>query len=105
MLEDPRVSLFIAEPDGTGKNPSALQRLNLQGTGAIVAPSDKPYEQVKQRYLAQFPRSRMLFGFGDFAIWELHMSDAHLVLGFGHAYHAHSADPREWHHQKPDNKS
>jgi putative heme iron utilization protein len=105
MLEDPRVSLFIAEPDGTGKNPSALQRLNLQGTGAIVAPSDEPYEQVKQRYLAQFPRSRMLFGFGDFAIWELHMSDAHLVLGFGHAYHAHSADPREWHHQKPDNKS
>lgn len=29
VLENLRVSLFIAEPDGAGKNPSALQRLNL----------------------------------------------------------------------------
>ena len=104
MLRDPRVSLFIAEPDGAGKNPSALQRLNLQGTGAILSPSHESYEGVKQQYLAQFPQSRMLFGFGDFAMWELHMSDAHLVLGFGQAYQAQAANPREWHHQKPDTK-
>lgn len=105
MIEDPRVSLFIAEPDGAGKNPSALQRLNLQGTGAVLSPSHETYKQVKQRYLAQFPQSRMLFGFGDFAIWELHMSGAHLVLGFGQAYQARAANPREWRHQKPENKS
>ncbi len=104
MREDPRVSLFIAEPDGTGKNPSALQRLNLQGTGTILSASHASYDEVKQRYLAQFPQSRMLFGFGDFALWELHMSDAHLVLGFGQAYQARSANPREWHHQTPDKK-
>ena len=39
MIEDPRVSLFIAEPDGAGKNPSTLQRLNLQGTGAVLSVS------------------------------------------------------------------
>ncbi len=105
MLQDPRVSLFIGEPDGAGKNPSALQRLNLQGTGAILAPSHESYDGVRQRYLTQFPQSRMLFGFGDFAIWELRMSEAHLVLGFGHAYHAHLASPSEWQHQKPDKKS
>lgn len=104
MLKDPRISLFIAEPDGAGKNPSALQRLNLQGSGAILSPSHQSYDKVKERYLAQFPQSRMLFGFGDFAMWELHMSDAHLVLGFGHAYQAHSDNPREWQHQKPETK-
>lgn len=105
MLGDSRVSLFIAQPDGAGKNPSALQRLNLQGTGAILPPSHESYDKVKERYLAQFPQSRMLFGFGDFGIWELRMTDAHLVLGFGHAYHAHLASPSEWQHQKPDKKS
>lgn len=104
MLNDPRVSLFIAEPDGAGKNPSALQRLNLQGTGTILSPSHESYDRVKERYLTQFPQSRMLFGFGDFSLWELHMSDAHLVLGFGQAYLARSANPREWQHQKPENK-
>ncbi|MGC3973716.1 MAG: hypothetical protein QM771_04940 [Nitrospira sp.] len=49
------MSLFIAEPDGAGKNPSALQRLNLQGTGAILSPSHQSYDQVKEWYLAQFP--------------------------------------------------
>jgi len=105
MRADHRVSLFIAEPDGAGKNPSALQRLNLQGRGTILPASHPSYAEVKQRYLAQFPQSRMLFGFGDFALWELHMSDAHLVLGFGQAYQARSANPREWHHQTPDNKA
>ncbi len=104
VLVDPRVSLFIAEPDAAGKNPSALQRLNLQGTGAILSPSQESYDRVKQRYLRQFPQSQMLFGFGDFAIWELRMSDAHLVLGFGQAYLAQSAKPREWQHQKPETK-
>jgi putative heme iron utilization protein len=104
VLVDPRVSLFIAEPDAAGKNPSALQRLNLQGTGAILSPSHESYDRVKQRYLRQFPQSQMLFGFGDFAIWELRMSDAHLVLGFGQAYLAQSAKPREWQHQKPETK-
>ena len=30
--------------------------------------------------------------------------DAHLVLGFGQAYQAQAANPREWHHQKPETK-
>jgi putative heme iron utilization protein len=29
LLEDARVSLFLAEPDKPGKNPLALQRINL----------------------------------------------------------------------------
>ena len=104
LLEDARVSLFLAEPDKPGKNPLALQRINLQGTASILPPSDGSYESVKQRYLAKFPQSQMMFGFGDFALWELQMREAHLVLGFGQAYRAHSAAPGQWHHQTPDKK-
>ena len=105
LLEDPRVSLFIAEPDGPEKNPSSLQRLNLQGTAAVLPPTHDTYDKVKERYLTKFPRSHMMFGFGDFALWELQMRDAHLVLGFGQAYQSHSASPKDWHHQKPEKKS
>jgi putative heme iron utilization protein len=63
------------------------------------------YESVKQRYLAKFPQSHMMFSFGDFALWELRMQDAHLVLGFGQAYQARSSAPGQWQHQKPDKKS
>lgn len=102
LLTDPRVSLFIAEPDGPGKNPLALQRINLQGEAAILPPTDGAYEMVKHRYLAQFPQSRMIFGFGDFALWELRMREAHLVLGFGQAFQAQSTSPGQWNHRKSD---
>jgi hypothetical protein len=59
---------------------------------------------VKQRYLTRFPQSQMMFGFSDFSLWELRMSDAHLVLGFGQAYQSHSEAPAQWHHQRPDKK-
>ena len=105
LLADPRVSLFIAEPDRPGRNPLALQRNNLLGDAAILPPHDASYGTVKQRYLAKFPQSLMMFGFGDFTLWELRMREAHLVLGFGHAYQAHSTTPGQWHHQKPEQKT
>lgn len=104
LLNDSRVSLFIAEPDRPGKNPLALQRINLQGNATMLLPTDGSYETVKQRYLEKFPQSQMMFGFGDFALWTLRMSDAHLVLGFGQAYQAHASSPGQWDHQKPEQK-
>jgi hypothetical protein len=57
---------------------------------------------MKERYLARFPQSAMIFGFGDFDLWELRMQEAHLVLGFGHAYLAVATAPGRWTHQKPE---
>ncbi|MEO5864837.1 MAG: hypothetical protein ABIQ79_07370 [Nitrospiraceae bacterium] len=31
LLRDPRVGLFVSEPDRPGKNPLALRGMNLQG--------------------------------------------------------------------------
>lgn len=100
LLSDPHMSLFIAEPDGPEKNPLALRRMNLQGEAAILSPDAPAHDEIKQRYLERFPQAEMMFGFGDFALWELQLDDAHFVLGFGQAFVSSAATPTRWMHQK-----
>lgn len=105
LMTDPRVSLFIAEPDGPEKNPLALRRLNLQGKAAILSPDAPSYQEVRKRYLSRFPQAEMMFGFGDFALWELRLEDAHFVLGFGQAFVSIGETPSRWVHQKVERPS
>ncbi|NWF74734.1 MAG: pyridoxamine 5'-phosphate oxidase family protein [Nitrospirae bacterium] len=105
LMRDPRVGLFVSEPDRPGKNPLALRRMNLQGEAAMVNDTTPDYAEVKERYLARFPQSAMMFGFADFSLWELRLDGAHLVLGFGQAYLADAANPLSWVHQNPSVKS
>jgi heme iron utilization protein len=104
LLRDPRVGLFVSEPDRPGKNPLSLRRMNLQGEAALLNVGAPGYDEVKARYLARFPQSAMMFGFADFALWELRLQDAHLVLGFGQAYLTEATTPLAWTHQKPEQK-
>lgn len=101
LLRDSRVGLFVSEPDRQGKNPLALRRMNFQGEAVLLNAEAPNYEKVKERYLARFPQSAMMFGFADFSLWELRLLDAHLVLGFGQAYLAEAMTPLAWTHQKP----
>jgi putative heme iron utilization protein len=105
LLRDSRVGLFVSESDRPGKNPLSLRRMNLQGEAALLNVESPDYAEVKARYLARFPQSAMMFGFVDFALWELRLQDAHLVLGFGQAYLADATAPLTWIHQKPNTKS
>lgn len=105
LLTDPRVSLFIAEPDGPGKNPLALRRTNLQGHAAPLSPDGPSYGELRERYLSRFPQAEMMFGFGDFALWELQLEEAHFVLGFGQAFVSSAATPTRWVHQKVERPS
>ena len=102
LLQDPQVSLFLSEPDHVEKTPLALRRINLQSTAAILAPDAPTYAGMKERYLARFPKSALKFGYADFPLWELHLQDAHLVLGFGQAYQATAPSPELWIHQQPE---
>ena len=104
LLHDPRVGLFISEPDRPGKNPLALRRMNLQGEAVLFNVGAPDYAEVKERYLARFPQSAMMFGFADFSLWELRLQDAHVILGFGQAYLADATTPLVWRHQKPSTK-
>lgn len=101
LLTDSRVSLFVAGPDRPEKNPLALRRINLQGSASIMPDDLSSYVNVKHAYLARFPQAAMMFGFGDFNLWELRMDDAHFVLGFGQAYLSRADAPHEWTHQRP----
>ena len=105
LLHDPRVGLFVSEPDRPGKNLLALRRMTLQGEALLLDVGASDYAEVKERYLARFPQSAMMFGFADFALWELRLEDAHLVLGFGHAYLAPAMAPLAWLHQRPNTKT
>ena len=105
LLRDSRVGLFVSEPDLPGKNPLSLRRMNLQGEAALLNVNAPDYSEVKARYLSRFPQSAMMFGFADFALWELRLQDAHLVLGFGQAYLADATNPLAWIHQEPSTKS
>jgi putative heme iron utilization protein len=105
LLADPHVSLFIAEPDGPGKNPLALRRMNIQGEAVILSAGAPIYDEIKQLYLGRFPQAEMMFGFGDFALWELRLEDAHFVLGFGQAFVSSAATPAKWVHQKVERPS
>jgi heme oxygenase (biliverdin-IX-beta and delta-forming) len=104
LLRDPRVGLFVSEPDRRGKTPLALRRINLQGEAALLNAEAPDYAEMKKRYLARFPQSAMMFGFADFSLWELRLQDAHLVLGFGQAYLAEATAPLTWIPQKPSTK-
>jgi putative heme iron utilization protein len=105
LMRDPRVGLFVSEPDRPGKNPLALRRMNLQGEAVLLDSGAPIYDEVKGLYLARFPQSAMMFGFGDFSLWELRLEGAHLVLGFGQAYLADATNPHTWVHQKPSSNS
>jgi putative heme iron utilization protein len=105
LLHDSRAGLFVSEPDRPGKNPLALRRINFQGEALLLEIGAPNYDQVKERYLARFPQSAMMFGFGDFSLWELRLGGAHLVLGFGQAYLADATNPHTWVHQNPGMKT
>ncbi len=104
LRRDPRVSLFVTEPDEPRKNPLALQRINLQGEAHLLSEHDGSYQRIKAAYLERFPQSKLMFGFADFSLWELRMSFAHFVAGFGAAYYAFGKKPSEWIHQQPEKK-
>ena len=70
----------------------------------VLRLSAADYAEVKERYLARFPQSAMMFGFADFALWELRLQDAHLVLGFGQAYLSNATAPLALLHQRPEQK-
>ena len=77
LLADSRASLLLdrrASPDG----PLVAERATLVGR-AVPDPSP----DVLRRYLARYPSAEAYAGLGDFRIWRLDASHAHLIAGFG----------------------
>jgi heme iron utilization protein len=85
ILADPRVSLMIDErKDG---DPLEGARIMLMGSAVVTADPS-----ARRRYLDRQPEAAAFADFGDFAFYEIVLSGAHLVAGFGRIVDLKPAD-------------
>lgn len=77
IQSDPRVSLMI---DGTGGGRAALRGARVTLVG-LLSPTQSG--TARRRYLARHPDAVRYIDFGDFGLYTLDVSWAHLVAGFG----------------------
>ena len=76
ILADRRVSLMLDERKPG--DPLEGARVMLMGTAAATEDAE-----ARRRYLARHPDAEMYAGFADFAFYEMTLTGAHLVAGFG----------------------
>lgn len=86
MLDNPRVSLMIAEPDENVDDPLTLARISIRGTAEAIAVSDQSYESAKTIHLQRFPFSAQNFLLGDFSLYRIQPDSARYVAGFGRIF-------------------
>jgi putative heme iron utilization protein len=86
MSADPHVGLMISEPDDGRPDPQTLARLSILGTAEQLSMDEKTYPKIRSRYIARFPQSEPLFGFGDFRLWKILPQSARFVAGFAQAF-------------------
>ena len=86
MLADERVSLLVAEAEGGGKSPLALERVSVQGAAVPIASDSPVLSGLRTAYLARFPEAEQLFDFADFSLFLIRPVSARFVAGFGEAH-------------------
>jgi putative heme iron utilization protein len=69
-------------------DPAALAtpRVALTGQARMCPAADTVHARARQAYLARFPESEPMFGFGDFSLFVVEVRSARLVTGFGKAH-------------------
>jgi putative heme iron utilization protein len=85
LLNDPRASLVVSEPDAGDGDPQRLQRLTVQASVAIVRRDASDYVTAAERYIERFPDALPRFELGDFVLFRLVAVDARYVGGFARA--------------------
>jgi len=77
LVEDPRSSLLIMQPDVTG-DPLGAGRVTILGTTTHVTP-----EQARDLYLSRHENAKFWQGYSDFAFYRLEVSAVYFIGGFG----------------------
>jgi putative heme iron utilization protein len=90
MLQDPRVSLSIAETDDGRADPFTIMRVSIRGEAVQLAHD----EHLKSAWLARFPKQAINFELADFSFWRITPRDARFVAGFGRIHNLSAADLR-----------
>jgi putative heme iron utilization protein len=94
LLNDPRATLAICEPDTGSGDPHTLARLSLEGVVEVVPPETADYDAARDIYLQRLPETEKLFGFGDFVLFRLVPREARYVGGFARAFSLSAAELR-----------
>ncbi len=81
----PRVSVMLMAPREEGSSALALPRISFAAEAHEIERESAEHERAREIYLRQHPQGEMLFGFGDFALFELRIESARFVAGFGAA--------------------
>jgi putative heme iron utilization protein len=71
-----------ATPDAM---PQALPRVTVQGEAQELTDDAPLYAAARAAYLARFPDSEPMFGFGDFSLFVIRPASLRLVGGFAQA--------------------
>jgi putative heme iron utilization protein len=77
LMEDPRSSLLIMQPDVAG-DPLGAGRVTILGKTAHVPP-----EQVRDSYLSRHENAKFWQDYSDFAFYRLEVSAVYFIGGFG----------------------
>jgi len=85
MLDNPDVSLLIAESEGSEKMAQELARVTIEGGVEILDRDSEKYATAREAYLSRFPDAAPLFEFADFNIFIIRPISVRIIAGFGKA--------------------
>ncbi len=85
LIDSPRVSLVISEPDDGDDNPQRLQRVTLTGGATIVRRGSSEFDPAALRYVDRFPDALPRFELGDFLLVRCVPADVRYVGGLARA--------------------
>ena len=85
MIDDPRVSLLVMQPESEGVAPQALARVSIQGEAREMERGSEEARACREAYLARFPEAAPLTEFADFSFFAIRPAGARFVAGFAQA--------------------
>ena len=86
MEASPEVAMLVTATQTDEVSPQALPRITINGKAARCSPEHEAYVMARAAYLARFPHSEPMFGFGDFSLFLIEPSSVRGVAGFGQAW-------------------
>ncbi|AQS49240.1 pyridoxamine 5-phosphate oxidase [Thioclava nitratireducens] len=91
LLRDRRAGLLLGEPGPKG-DPLTHPRLSLQVEAHAVERDNPAFPTMRDRWLADHPKSKLYIDLPDFFFFDLRPTSASLNGGFGRAFRLMPAD-------------
>jgi putative heme iron utilization protein len=81
LLDCPRASLAITEPDDHEGDPYRLQRITLSGRAAVLQKTDPAFFSAAEQYVDRFPEALPRLELGEFVLFRFVPDEARYVGG------------------------